>query len=123
MNQPRGEAVSEGELPAAPEHDLDYHDVPRSAASRAAAESPSEAPQEAASGVMPAAPEHDLDYHRESETTGQPREETTRRSQEQAEDMKEGPAEIDIEVYEIETIEADEDEDRAEERREQRRPM
>ncbi len=108
--QSHEEAVGEGELPAAPEHDLDYHDVPRSAASRAAAESPSEAPQKAASGAMPAAPEHDLDYHRESETTEQPREKPTERRQEHAEDREEGPEEIDIVIYDIETVDTDEDE-------------
>ena len=61
-------------------------------------------------GEMPAAPEHDLDYHREDEATQQPREETTRRPERRAEETEEGPEEIDIIVYEIETIETEDDE-------------
>ncbi len=70
--QPRereGEIVGDGEMPGAPEHDLDYRQTPPAAGTAAAEPT---ARKEPASGVMPAAPEHDLDYHGEGEAAQQP---------------------------------------------------
>ncbi len=105
------EIVGDGAMPAVPEHDLDYHEAPSSSTSMPSEGSRTGMPQESAPGTMPAAPEHDLDYRREGEATEQPREDATHRPERRAEEMEEGPEEIDITVYEIDTIETEDDEE------------